>query len=127
MDYGLGLNMPKDVYLNHWTPTNTDAKYPQFAQNSVPLASDRFVEDGSFMRLKNIELAYNVDVAKQGLRWLKKLGVYVSGQNLLTITSYSWWDPEVNSSGGPNSTTQGFDYYSYPNYKSMTFGIRAGF
>ncbi|SDF05817.1 TonB-linked outer membrane protein, SusC/RagA family [Pricia antarctica] len=128
LDYGLGLNMPRDVYLNHWTPTNTtNAKYPQFAENSVSLASDRFVENGSFMRLKNIQLAYNVDDKKLGVSWIRNIQLYVSGQNLLTVTKYSWWDPEVNSSGGPNSIDQGFDVTSYPNSKSVTLGIRAGF
>ena len=128
LDYGLGLNMPRDVYLNHWTPTNaTNAKYPKFAEKSVTLASDRFVENGSFMRLKNIQLAYNVDVKKLGVSLIRNIQLYVSGQNLLTVTKYSWWDPEVNSRGGSNSMDQGFDVTSYPNYKSVTLGIRAGF
>jgi hypothetical protein len=52
--------------------------------------------------------------------------VYASGQNLLTFTKYSWWDPEVNSLGGANSVNQGIDYFSYPMAKTVTFGIRAG-
>lgn len=126
LDYGLGLNMPREVFTNHWSPSNLNPKYPQFAQNSTTLASNRFVEDGSFLRLKNIQLSYNMNVEKLGVKWLRNLQIYASGQNLLTLTKYSWWDPEVNSRGGPNSTAQGFDYYSYPNYKSITFGIQAG-
>jgi hypothetical protein len=53
--------------------------------------------------------------------------VYASGQNLLTLTKYSWWDPEVNSSGGANSTNQGFDFNTYPSSKSVTVGVRVGF
>jgi hypothetical protein len=62
-----------------------------------------------------------------GISWIQSLQVYASGQNLLTLTNYSWWDPEVNSNGGANSTAQGFDYFSYPTAKAITFGLRAGF
>lgn len=55
---------------------------------------------------------------------MKGLKVYVSGQNLLTLTNYSGYDPEVNSWG---SDTVAFDYYTHPNTKSITFGIRAEF
>lgn len=124
LDYGIGLNMPKEVYLDHWTPTNTDAKYPAAKTSTNVKASDRFVEDGSYIRLKNIELAYNLNFQKI---YLKSLRVFVSGQNLLTFTDYSWWDPEVNSYGGGNSVSQGLDHYSYPTSKTVTFGLRARF
>ena len=125
IDYGFGLNMPREVYNNHWTSTHTDAKYPVISRTSSANASDRWVEDGSYLRLKNVQLAYNLPVNKFKAAWMRSLQVYVSGQNLLTLTKYTWWDPEVNSNGGSNS--QGFDYYSYPSAKSVTFGIRAGF
>jgi TonB-linked SusC/RagA family outer membrane protein len=127
IDYGFGLNMPREVYLKHWTPTNTTAKYPVISRSTSTNVSTRWVEDGSYLRLKNIQLAYNLPVNKFKADWLRNLQVYVSGQNLLTLTNYSWWDPEVNSNGGSNSTSQGFDHYSYPTSKSLTFGIRAGF
>src|SRR5690606_6119297 len=127
IDYGFGLNMPREVYENHWTPENPNAKYPRISYNNTVRVSNRFVEDGSYMRLKNIELNYAVPVKQAGLSWLQNLQVYASGQNLLTFTKYSWWDPEVNSQGGENSTAQGYDYYSYPTARSFTFGIRAGF
>lgn len=126
IDYGFGLNMPKDVYNNHWTLSNINAKYPVVSRSSSANASNRWVEDGSYLRLKNIQLAYNLPVQKLNTSWLRNIQLYVSGQNLLTITKYSWWDPEVNSNGGANSTSQGFDYYSYPTSKSVTFGMRAG-
>ena len=125
IDYGYGLNMPKDVYNNHWTPENTHAKYPVISRTTSTKASNRWVEDGSYLRLKNIQLAYNFSGNNLGAKWLRNIQVYLSGQNLLTLTKYSWWDPEVNSYGGENSTSQGFDYYSYPTSKSVTFGIRA--
>lgn len=127
MDYGYGLNMPKDVFYNHWTPENTDAKYPAISYNTKVRVSDRFIENGSYLRLKNIQLAYNVPVRQLKLNWISSLQVYASGQNLLTFTKYSWWDPEVNTYGGANSVSQGIDYSSYPSSKSFTFGIRVGF
>ena len=126
LDYGFGLNMIKDVYNDHWTPDNTNAKYPALTRNLNMRFSDRLVEDGSFLRLRNIQLAYNLPLTKMGLTWLRNLQLYASGQNLLTFTKYSWWDPEVNSQGGSNSVGQGIDHYSYPTAKSVTFGIKAG-
>ncbi|WP_293689563.1 MULTISPECIES: TonB-dependent receptor [unclassified Spirosoma] len=127
VDYGYGLNMPREVFLNHWTPTNTTAKYPLVSSTTRVNVSNRFVENGSYLRLKNIQLAYNLPTLKWGATWIRSMQVYASGQNLLTFTNYSWWDPEVNSSGGSNSIAQGFDQYSYPTAKSITFGVRAGF
>jgi hypothetical protein len=52
---------------------------------------------------------------------------YISGQNLLTFTKYSWIDPDVNSRGSGNSLDQGIDYSTYPSAKSITAGFRLGF
>lgn len=127
LDYGFGLNMVKEVFYNHWTPENTNAKYPVISRNASMRYSDRLVEDGSFLRLRNIQLSYNVPTAKLGMSWLRNFQVYASGQNLLTFTKYSWWDPEVNSQGGSNSTAQGIDHYSYPTAKTVTLGVKVGF
>ncbi|HWV67351.1 TonB-dependent receptor [Chitinophaga sp.] len=127
IDYGFGLNMPRDVYNDHWTPANTNAKYPVLSRNTTVRVSNRFVENGSYLRLKNIQLAYNLPLRRWGVKGIQNGQLYVSGQNLLTFTKYSWWDPEVNSNGGGNSTAQGIDFNSYPSNKSFTIGIRAGF
>lgn len=127
LDYNYGLNMPKEVFYNHWTPENPNAKYPVISRTTSARVSDRFVEDGSYLRLRNIQLAYNLTGDFLKSDWIRNIQVYASGQNLLTLTKYSWWDPEVNSRGGSNSTAQGFDYYSYPTAKTITFGVRASF
>lgn len=127
MDYSSGVNMPKEVLEDHWSPSNPGAKYPIISRNTSVMVSDRFVEDGSYLRLKNIQLAYNFPLQNWGIDWMYQLQLYVSGQNLWTSTNYSWWDPEVNSRGGANSTAQGIDHYSYPTAKTYTVGIRAGF
>lgn len=118
VDYGFGLNMPREVLYNHWTPENPNAKYPRISNSVNANISDRFIEDGSYLRLKNIMLAYNVPVQSFGIRWARSLNVYVSGQNLWTLTNYSWWDPESNFR---------LDYNGYPIAKTVTFGLRAGF
>ena len=126
-DYGQALNMPREVYLNHWTPTNTNAKYPIIRTSSQAQMSDRFVEDGSYLRFKNIQLSYNLPVSSLNIKWLTRAQIYVSGQNLITFTKYSWYDPEVNSYGGTNSFVQGVDHYVYPAAKTTTVGLRVGF
>ncbi|KAA6438475.1 TonB-dependent receptor [Dyadobacter flavalbus] len=126
-DYGQALNMPRDIYLNHWTPTNTNAKYPVIKTSSQAQMSDRFVEDGSYLRVRNIQLSYNLPVSSLNIKWMRQAQIYVSGQNLITFTKYSWYDPEVNSYGGSNSFVQGIDHYVYPTAKTTTVGIRLGF
>ncbi len=127
IDYGFGLNMPKEVLYNHWTPDNTNAKYPIITRNANARMSNRFVEDGSYLRLRNIQLAYNLPLDKWNVKWMRSTQLYASAQNLLTLTKYSWWDPEVNSRGGDNSISQGIDHNGYPTYKSWTIGLRVGF
>lgn len=128
LDYGWGLNMKKDVLHNHWTESNPNAKYPKITSHTNLMCSDRFIENGSYLRLKNILLGYNLPMKKWNVgKWINGLRLYVSAQNLLTITKYSGMDPEVNSSGGGNSISQGYDYLTYPNYKSFSFGAQIQF
>lgn len=123
----IGYNMLKEVFYNHWTPENKDAKYPAIDNVISTKMADCFVYNGSYLRLKNIKLAYNIPVKKLGINWLKRGQIYISGQNLLTFTSYPWWDPEVNSKGGGTSVNQGIDYYSYPTNKGFTVGAKLSF
>ena len=127
LDLGMGLNLPAEVFTDHWTPTNTNAKYPKLTRNLPGNMSSRFVEDGSYLRFKNIQLAYNLSGTSIRAKWLRNAQFYVSAQNMITITSYSWYDPEMNVFGGANSFTQGVDYFSYPTAKSITFGVRCSF
>ena len=127
LDLGMGLNLPADVAENHWTPEHTDAKYPKITNTLSANMSTRFVENGSYLKFKNIQLAYNIPLNKTNMKWFKKAQVYVSAQNLITITKYSWYDPEINAYGSGNSISQGIDYATYPMSKSVTFGIRCGF
>jgi TonB-linked SusC/RagA family outer membrane protein len=119
-----GENQLKEVFDNHWSPANPDphAKYPKISAATKFLESDRYVEDASYVRLKNILLAYNVPVSKFGISWFKRLRVYVSAQNLVTLTDYSGFDPEVSTRGGSNSISIGIDQTGYPTAKTYTIG-----
>jgi TonB-linked SusC/RagA family outer membrane protein len=127
LDYGQALNMPREVYEDHWTPETPNAKYPVISRTSGTQVSDRWVEDGSYMRFKNIQLSYNVPLNALKVNWLTKAQVYVSAQNLITFTNYSWYDPEINSYGSSTSIRLGIDHYSYPSAKTTTIGVRLGF
>ncbi len=124
LHYGYGNNMLKEVFYDHWTPENTTAKYPRISRSQTLYFSNRFIENGAFLRLRNIELGYTIPL---NVSWIRNAKVYISGQNLLTLTKYSWWDPEVNSMGGSNSISQGIDFSTYPTAKTYLAGIRLGF
>lgn len=124
MDYLVGLNKTKDVLYDSWSPENPNAKNPKLSKSNPIQVSDRFVEDGSFLKLKNIQLAYRVPWKKIGLNWIENGQIYISGQDLITLTKYSWFDPEVNSWGGSTSVNQGIDHLSYPTSKGFTIGIK---
>jgi len=91
--------------------------------------SDLFVEDGSYLRGKNIRLSYTLPA-----RWLQslrlermsRLQLYVSAQNFFTVTNYSGFDPEISEYAGSN-LAQGFDYSTYPQLRQVTFGFNAAF
>jgi len=127
LNYGYGSNMYKEVYYDHWTPENPNAKYPKITRTQSMRFSDRIVEDGSYLRLRNIQLSYDFPVRKWNVDFLQSVRLYVSAQNLWTLTKYSGWDPEVNSMGGSSSFAQGIDHHSYPTAKTVTFGINISF
>jgi TonB-linked SusC/RagA family outer membrane protein len=118
--------------LNSWTPENTDTNIPRAAIRGRELSS-RFVEDGSYLRLKNIAIGYSVPT-----KGIQKLGFSsvrfsLSAQNLLTFTNYSGLDPEVSYFGsggesrGDDNVVIGHDYGNYPNIRSITFGANLKF
>lgn len=88
--------------------------------------SSRFVEDGSFIRLKNIRLSYELPAALISKAGLTRLQLYIAGKNLLTFTGYSGMDPEVNYNG-LNSIALGTDFFTCPQSKSLLIGLCARF
>jgi hypothetical protein len=92
--------------------------------------STRFLEDGSYIRMKNIILAYNIPGSTlqsitKGV--VSSFRIYVSAQNLFTITNYKGYDPEVGNRTPSSSLTNGIDYAVYPQPKSYNVGIQASF
>lgn len=111
--------------LNRWTPTNTNTNVPRASASHSYQMSTRWVEDGTYIRLKNIALGYSLPGKLLKSISLSKCRFYFSAQNILTITDYSGYDPEV---GFNNSNRNiGLDYGTYPNVKSYTFGVQIGF
>ncbi len=115
--------------LNRWTPTNTNTDVPRAIfgdPNGNARYSNRFLEDGSYVRLKNLTLAYNLPADLIRRAALRNLRFYLTGQNLLTWTRYSGYDPEVSSD--PFSTTGfGRDFGVYPQARTFTAGVNATF
>lgn len=130
LDQGMGLNLRRAVLESHWSADNTPeenaaAAYPKITRQIRNQYSDRYIEDGSYLRLKNISLGYDLPLKKWGIVWCNQFKVYVSAQNILTFTKYSGMDPEVNSRGG--NVDIGLDYLTYPNVKTVSFGAKVQF
>jgi TonB-linked SusC/RagA family outer membrane protein len=125
------FNASTDV-LNAWTPTNTNTDIPRAVSgdpNNNSRTSDRFVEDGSYLRLKNLSLGYALPAgALQSLTkgTLTTVRFYVAAQNLLTFTKYTAYDPEIGSRFG-NQLTSGIDYGQFPAARTVMLGLQLGF
>ncbi len=124
--------------LDAWTPTNTNTNVPRAISsdpNQNARTSNRFIEDGSYLRLKNVMLSYNIpDRSLQSITKgaVKSFTLYVSAQNILTFTKYTGYDPEVGnrapgSGSGQSNLTNGIDYAVYPQPKAFQIGINANF
>jgi len=119
-------NKLAEPYLNRWTPNNPSDKYPSFVH---PLAQGQksvnsyTVEDASYVRLKTVKLSYSLP--KSVLKnFMRSATVYVTGQNLYTITDYTGIDPAVNSNGNANAR---IDYNTYPLARTFMAGVQLGF
>ncbi|SOD93167.1 SusC/RagA family TonB-linked outer membrane protein [Spirosoma fluviale] len=125
------FNATADV-LNAWTPQNTNTDVPRSISgdpNQNSRTSDRFLEDGSYLRLKNMSIGYTIPASVIGKltgNVLSKTRVYVSSQNLLTFTKYTGYDPEV-SSKNYNLLNNGIDYVQYPQARTIMVGVNLGF
>jgi len=126
------FNITERVATQSWTGPGSTNTYPLLSWsdgNNNKMPSTRFLESGSYMKLKNVQLGY-----KLGKDALKSLGissvrVYVSGQNLLTFTKYTGLDPEQynNSNNGSTVTAVGIDWGTYPSARTITVGVNANF
>lgn len=114
--------------LNAWTPTNTNTDIPimhvnnRTGGNSLP--SEFYIEDGSFLRVKNLQLGYSLSSKILSRIKVSRLRFYAGAQNLLTLTNYTGYDPEVSSDALFN---RGVDFRGYPNARTYTFGLNLSF
>ncbi|WP_421942320.1 SusC/RagA family TonB-linked outer membrane protein [Pedobacter sp.] len=118
------------VLTESWNGPGTSNTLPSLGstlRRSIGPTSD-ILEDGSYLRFKTITLTYDLPLPKLSSVF-KSASIYVTGQNLFTITKYSGYDPEVNaySNSAGNYTSLGMDYNPYPNIKTYSFGIKLGF
>ncbi|WP_218127672.1 SusC/RagA family TonB-linked outer membrane protein [Niabella drilacis] len=107
-------NMPWTIHMDHWTPDNRDAYFPRMYQSASfnYLPSDKWAQNGNYLRLKNLQIGYNIPVKK---RVFQDLRVYVSGQDLWETTKVlSVFDPEVGNGVGA---------VTYPFYRTVAFGV----
>ncbi|NMH28623.1 SusC/RagA family TonB-linked outer membrane protein [Flavobacterium silvaticum] len=117
--------------LNFWTPENTDTNVPRpdyLEKNQNARTSSRFIQSGNYLKLQNIELGYTLPLLT---KVIEKARVYVSGQNMFVITKFKGYDPDFRQ---PNSTNpgqavlnRGFEYGSFPNPRTIVFGVNLNF
>jgi hypothetical protein len=123
-------NVSVEYYNNRWKPGNPSNTFSRATYNddatgsNVP--SDAWIEDGSFIKLKNLMIGYTFGQGTLKKMSISKLRLYFSAQNLFTITGYSGLDPEIGIQGG-NATQNGVDNGTYPSSRFFTFGINASF
>jgi TonB-linked SusC/RagA family outer membrane protein len=122
-DTKTGTNITREAYYQAWSATNTGGTMPRLTYKNNDF-TDRILEDGSFLRLAMVTLGYRLPVNK--VKFLAAVDVFVTGRNLLTITNYTGFDPEVNSFTN-DPFRRGVDWSSYPNTRSMVFGINVTF
>jgi TonB-dependent starch-binding outer membrane protein SusC len=117
-----------DLLLNSWTPSNPTATVPKASNKSNfstnTQSTSYYVEDGSFLRLRNLQFGYTVPASTLKPLGISNLSVYVQGVNLFTLTKYSGLDPDLNNSG---DTAFGVDEGNYPLVKQYLIGVRVGF
>ncbi len=114
-------NMMSEI-ADRWTPTNASNRVPRqdgYVKNEL---YSRFIEDGSFLRMKSLTLGYTLPQHVTRKFWVSKLRIYVSGQNLFVVTGYSGYDPEV-SMRASSPMTPSLDWGAYPRSKVYTVGL----
>ncbi len=123
-------NIPVSAYEGRWrvAADGLPAGNPSWPKATAGytrtwLVSNRYVENGSYLRCKYITLGYDW---LQPMKGIEKIGFALTATNLFTITDYSWFDPDVNA-GGQNAACPGVDSYSYPSTRSFAFGVNFQF
>ena len=111
---------------NAWTPSRTNTDIPRAVlgdPNKNTRESDRFLENGNFVRMRQLQLGYTVPASLTKKAFIEKCRLYVSGENLFTITNYSGIDPEFSSA----ILNTGIDSFVYPFTRSYVVGLQITF
>ena len=122
--------------LDRYSTTNTSGTRPGvdwFANEYGSYVNTEFIEKATYLKLRNLTVGYNFDLRK--VSWIQNLNIYVQGQNFITITDYTGYDPDVSynygtgmwNDGSQNSVNRGVDDFGYPNYRTFTAGIKVTF
>ena len=120
---GNSKNVMTDTYYNAWRPDAPTNLYPRVGYDLNEVFTDRIVEDGSYFRMSNVTLGYDLPLESLGF---SKVNLYVTGRNLLTITDYSGYDPQVTSFMY-DGTIMGVDWTGTPNAKTFLIGLNVTF
>ena len=112
-------------YAGRWTPDNPTSDIPRAGATGSEEYSSRVIEDGSFLRLKNVSLGYTIPSRQLRKAGISSLRVYVSADNIWTLTNYSGPDPEVSTRN--SVLTPGFDWSAYPRAYGFTAGVNITF
>ncbi len=127
---GQFANVTREYYLNRWTPSNPSNRFARATKddyNGNGSLSDVYVEDGSYLRLRSIQVGYTVPSALTNRISISRVRVYVSAQNLFTITKYSGRDPEIGLPAGNDGSrtvvASGLDVGNYPSSRYFTLGF----
>ncbi|MET1057823.1 MAG: SusC/RagA family TonB-linked outer membrane protein [Pedobacter sp.] len=132
LSYLRGNNNLRETALSRWTPQNTAASSPRLVYNDPVATSNttRFLHDASYLRMKNITLGYSFRKYIKKIRFLKDARLYVSAQNLFTITEFKGWDPEVSgnySTSLDRNLNQGITYMDVPQLRTFAAGFNLSF
>ncbi len=130
------FNLTQRVYDERWTGEGTSNSMPRVSwlgstNNKTP--SSRFLEDGSYLRLKNLQVGYTIPLKASNKMKLTRVRIYITGQNLLTFTKYTGMDPEMHTSDNINAETYkgdvaaGIDWGTYPSARSFIGGVNINF
>lgn len=123
-----GSDNQTTAVLDRWTEPGDETSIPRATENDPNnnnRISSRFIEDGSYLRIKNVTLSYNIDKKYLDRVGVRNVRIYFTGQNLWTFTNYSGMDPEVNYAG-PADVVMGTDFFTHPQVRAFSVGINLG-
>ena len=124
---GRSANILSQAYNNAWRPDAQSNTYPRVGysrESGSPAITDRIIEDGSFLRISNITLGYDIPVEKTNV--FSSANVYVTGMNLFTFTDYSGYNPEITNFMN-NGNIVGVDWNGFPNAQTIMLGLNLKF